>query len=89
MKGEMVNMNYELLHPSYKAIWDLLGETATMKFYYEFRGIQQQYPMKMYDSVKLGEYLHEKKDIKSKEQIRELSNTYDFSPRWIREHLGQ
>ncbi|QFR68948.1 hypothetical protein [Companilactobacillus paralimentarius] len=42
-------IRYEVLHPTYKALYDLVGEDNMMKVYHEFRGTQVQMPMKLYD----------------------------------------
>lgn len=78
------HIDYDVLHPSYKALWDLLGEDAMMKIYKQFRGTQLQLPMKLYDRIELEEYLTQQHDGQN---IRELSNIYGFSPRWIKEHM--
>ena len=82
-------VNYDVLHPSYKALWDLVGEENMMKIYDQFRGTQLQLPMKMYDRAELEKYLKSdfKRDHEEKEDIRKLSNIYGFSPRWIKEHM--
>lgn len=78
------HINYDVLHPSYKALWDLLGEDDMLKVYDQFRGTQLQLPMKLYDRVKLEKFLNDKSD---KKDVRELSNIYGFSPRWIKKHI--
>lgn len=78
------NVNYDVLHPSYKALFDLLGEEGMMKIYEQFRGTQLQLPMKLYDRVELEKYLNEQTNSQS---VRELSNLYGFSPRWIKKHM--
>lgn len=78
------HINYDVLHPSYKMLWDLLGEEDMLKIYDQFRGTQLQLPMKLYDRVKLEEYLNNNpNDL----DVRQLSNTYGFSPRWIKKHI--
>lgn len=81
------DINYDVLHPSYKALWDLIGKDNMMKIYDQFRGTQLQLPMKLYDRVELEKYLSKNLDVK--DDIRELSNTYGFSPRWIKKHIEQ
>ncbi|WP_119327144.1 hypothetical protein [Companilactobacillus musae] len=78
------HVNYDVLHPSYKALWDLLGEDNMLKVYDQFRGTQLQLPMKLYDRVKLEKFLNDGPD---KRDVRELSNIYGFSPRWIKKHI--
>lgn len=78
------HINYDVLHPSYKALWDLLGEDDMLKVYDQFRGTQLQLPMKLYDRVELEKYLN---NHPVNRNVRELSNVYGFSPRWIKEHM--
>ncbi|WP_436667254.1 hypothetical protein [Latilactobacillus sakei] len=77
------NVDYKALHPSYKALWDLVGEENMLKIYEEFRGTQLQLPMRLYERNALESVLRSK-DQESLD-IKELSKQYGFSPRWIRQ----
>lgn len=78
------DIQYDVLHPSYKILWDILGEEEMMKVYDQLRGTQLLLPMKLYDRVELEKYL---KDNPNDLSVRELSNTFGFSPRWIKKHM--
>lgn len=79
------NINYNLLHPSYKELWDLVGEDNMLKIHDDFRGTQLQLPMRLYDPDKVEKYLHD--NMNEHYDVRELSNMFDFSPRWIKNHM--
>lgn len=34
------DIDYEALHPSYKALWDLVGKENALKIYENFKGTQ-------------------------------------------------
>lgn len=78
-------IRYEVLHPTYKALYDLVGEDNMMKVYHEFRGTQVQMPMKLYDRQTLEKYLGSISDKTI--SIKDLSHIYGFSQRWIRKAL--
>lgn len=78
----MGTVEYDVLHPSYRALYDLIGEDAMMKVYNEFRGTQLQLPMRLYDRAAVTAKLAGKSvDAKS---IKSYSKIYGFSPRWIK-----
>ncbi|ARJ72220.1 hypothetical protein [Latilactobacillus sakei] len=79
------NVDYDALHPSYKALWDLVGEENMLKIFNDFRGTQLQLPMRLYERNALEHILHGK-DLESI-NVQELANRYGFSPRWIKEAI--
>lgn len=74
---------YEMLHPTYKALYDLVGEENLVKIYELFRGTQLQLPMKMYGRVSLKKAIL-KGDL-DKMSNQEISLKFGFSPRWVKE----
>lgn len=84
-KGHRVmeqDIDYEALHPSYKALWDLVGKENALKIYENFRGTQLQLPMRLYERNALETVLRGK-DLKTS-SIQALSNQYGYSSRWIK-----
>lgn len=77
------DIDYEALHPSYKALWDLVGKENALKIYENFRGTQLQLPMRLYDRNALETVLRGK-DLKTS-SIQALSNQYGYSSRWIKQ----
>lgn len=75
-------LNYDMLHPTYKALYDIVGEDNLLKIYELFRGTQLQLPMKMYDRVALKEAIGEGKLDNMTNQ--EISLEFGYSPRWIK-----
>jgi len=80
-------IQYDVLHPSYKTLYDLVGEDNMVKIYREFRGTQLELPMKLYDRNELKEYLG--KISVDKPDVKKLSHTYGYSQRWIKKALGK
>lgn len=78
------NIEYSALHPSYKILWDILGEDQMMSVYDQLRGTQLLLPMKLYDRMELEKYIKANPNDLS---VRELSNRFGFSPRWIKKHM--
>ncbi len=75
-------LDYEMLHPTYKALYDIVGEDNLKKIYELFRGTQLQLPMKMYDRISL-------KDAICKGELDDMTNQeislkFGYSPRWIK-----
>lgn len=87
VKLKKMNIHYDVLHPSYKAIYELVGEEGMMKIYYEFRGTALQLPMKLYDRTKTAEKF-EKMDSKTNDVIK-LSHEYGYSQRWTKKMLDK
>jgi len=75
-------LNYEMLHPTYKALYDIVGEDNLLKIYELFRGTQLQLPMKMYDRILLKEAICKGKLDGMTNQ--EISLKFGYSPRWIK-----
>lgn len=75
-------LNYDMLHPTYKALYDIVGEDNLLKIYELFRGTQLQLPMKMYDRVALKKAIREGKLDNMTNQ--EISLEFGYSPRWIK-----
>lgn len=75
-------LNYDMLHPTYKALYDIVGEDNLVKIYELFRGTQLQLPMKMYDRVALREALRDGELDNMTDQ--EVSLEFGYSPRWIK-----
>lgn len=78
-------IDYDVLHPTYKALSDLVGEDNMMEIYREFRGTQLQLPMKLYDRKELEEYLGSLNE--QLVDVLELSRKYGFSQRWIKKSI--
>lgn len=74
---------YDMLHPTYKALYDIVGEENLLKIYELFRGTQLQLPMKMYDRVSLRQAILDG-DLDDMTN-QEISLKFGFSPRWIKE----
>lgn len=75
-------VEYKLLHPTYKSLYDIVGEANLLKIYELFRGTQLQLPMKMYDRNSLSKaILNGRLDDMS---VQEISLKYGYSPRWIK-----
>jgi len=75
-------LNYNMLHPTYKALYDIVGEEDLIKIYNLFRGTQLQLPMKMYDRVALKKAIREGQLNGMTNQ--EISLEFGYSPRWIK-----
>lgn len=75
-------VNYDMLHPTYKALYDIVGEENLLKIYELFRGTQLQLPMKMYDRVSLKQAIQDGKLDNMTNQ--EISLQSGYSPRWIK-----
>jgi len=72
-------LDYDMLHPTYKALYDIVGEDNLLKIYELFRGTQLQLPMKMYDRISLKEAIcnGELNDMTN----QEISLKFGYSPR--------
>ncbi|APU72120.1 hypothetical protein LCR01_12500 [Companilactobacillus crustorum] len=79
-------VDYDLLHPSYKVLYDIVGEEGMMKIYNLYRGTQFQLPMKLYDRVALKKAISD--DDFDNKSVQEISLQYGFSPRWVQKTLA-
>lgn len=74
------------LHPTYKKLYDVLGENDDLVYalWEKMGGQQLNLPEHIYDRVKVQSIIQEK--VRNGEQIdiNKESNTYGYSRRWIR-----
>lgn len=82
----MGKVDYNLLHSSYKVLYDIVGEEGMLKIYKLYRGTQFQLPMKLYDRVALENAISSK-DMDGK-TVQEISLKYGFSPRWVQKTIA-
>ncbi|XRJ97240.1 hypothetical protein ACPBEI_00380 [Latilactobacillus sakei] len=80
-------IDYEALHPSYKLLWDLVGQENMLKIYTSFKGTQLQLPMRLYERKALEKALNNR-DLEDV-NIQKLANKYGFSPRWIKNTINK
>ena len=79
-------VDYDLLHPSYKVLYDIVGEEGLLKIYGLYRGTQFQLPMKLYDRTALESAISDG-NLKNK-TVQEISLRYGFSPRWVQKIIA-
>ncbi|MCC0630322.1 Mor transcription activator family protein [Clostridioides difficile] len=70
----------------YDEISRILGKENTEKIHKHFKGQQLSLPMRLYSNESVGEYLQAKYSGQKleKKDLKELSNKFDYSERWIR-----
>lgn len=78
----MREIQYTAFHPSYRTLYDLVGEDAMIKIYQEFKGTQLQLPMRLYDRTAVAAELNGK-SVDAR-MMKKYSQMYGFTPRWIK-----
>ena len=82
MSIKFKNVEYEALNKTYKELIDLVGVESAEKLYDNYRGLVLNFPIRVYSSEYIIEYLRrnpENKDFKT------LSKNLGCSERWIKE----
>lgn len=74
-----MKLEYEVLHPFYKTLYDLVGQENMLKIYDEYRGMQISVPMKLYDRNLAAEKIRKEYDGTN---LAELTKRYGYSQRW-------
>ena len=77
--GDTMKLEYEVLHPFYKTLYDLVGQENMLKIYDEYRGMQISVPMKLYDRNLAAEKIRKEYDGTN---LAELTKRYGYSQRW-------
>ena len=71
-----MNIDYDVLHPFYKTLYDLVGQENMLKIYDEYRGMQISVPMKLYDRTLAAEKIRKEYDGTN---LAELTKRYGLS----------
>ena len=74
-----MDIDYDVLHPFYKTLYDLVGQENMLKIYDEYRGMQISVPMKLYDRNFAAEKIRQEYDGTN---LTELTKRYGYSQRW-------
>ena len=82
------------LSNSYKSMNDFFEEMELdsellYQFYLAFRGQQNSFPMKMYDRELVRKRIENMIEQEKNVDIRQLTEVYGFSTRWIQEVIKQ
>ncbi|WP_057894343.1 Mor transcription activator family protein [Lacticaseibacillus brantae] len=73
-----------VLHQTYQRLAELVGVDNMLKIYSEFRGLQIQFPMRMYDRDAVGKRIAQEYNGGN---LKALSDKYDYSQRWIYQQI--
>ncbi|OTN88474.1 hypothetical protein A5819_000955 [Enterococcus sp. 7E2_DIV0204] len=83
-----MGIDLDCLAVSYQSVADFLQEEKLSpdllaKFHYMFKGQQISYPMKLYDKDRVAKKIKEMYQQNLEIDIRQLTDQYGFSTRWI------
>lgn len=77
----------EALNEVYREIAELIGIEKTLKLYRNYKGLQVNFPTRLYDKEYVIDQVIEAK--KAGKNIRVLAVQYNYSERWIREMIQE
>ena len=81
------DFNIESLHQIYKELVDIIGIDKTLKMYKNYKGLQVNFPKRLYDrDYVINQAIEADKKGQS---LKHLAIKYDYSERWIREMILQ
>lgn len=89
-----MKIDLDCLAISYQSVAEFLQEEELNpdlleKFHYMFKGQQISYPMKMYDKDRVAEKIKKMYQENLELDIRELTDQYGFSTRWIQKVINE
>lgn len=77
----------EALNEVYREIAELIGIEKTLKLYRNYKGLQVNFPTRLYDKEYVIDQVIKAKE--AGENIRVLAVKYNYSERWIREMIQE